>query len=260
MSSPLALRCHPAYEINIRPSPKREECDVSSGSQNSNTPQATRARRTTAKASGRGTTRKTAARRTSASGARKTTARRSTSSSNSHGTTLDAIEKQIKKLPANLRRGSASWLKSARKLAKDAEKAVSGGGRSAAKPARKATTRKATTRKAPRASRPRARPRRARPRRARPRRARPRRGSRPRGRPRRAGRDTARRSGTAARVPRHAAPRHAARRRAARPPRALGSTALALGHASPRRPHSAGGAACCVPLDARRAATYNLGT
>ena len=35
----MALRCHPAYEINIRTVPqKREECDVSSGSQNSQAP------------------------------------------------------------------------------------------------------------------------------------------------------------------------------------------------------------------------------
>ena len=56
-------------------------------------------------------------------------------SSNSHGKTLDAIEKQIKELPANVRRGSASWLKSARKTPA-AEKAVAGG----ARPARKAST------------------------------------------------------------------------------------------------------------------------
>jgi hypothetical protein len=92
----------------------------------------TGARRTTAKPSGRGATRKTAARRT--------TARRSTSR-NVQGSTLDNIEKQIKKLPANLRRGSASWLRSARKIAKDKE------ARQRATTARKTTERRTAGRK-----------------------------------------------------------------------------------------------------------------
>ena len=161
-------------------------------------------------------------------------------SSNSHGTTLDTIEKQIKKLPANLRRGSASWLKTARKLAKDAEKAVSGGGRSAARqPARKhgsrkATTRKATARKA--TARKTARP----PRNHDARRASPRRGS-----PAQHAQDHGAQVGTAARAhsapaPRHAAARPAARRRAARPPRALGSTRPSPGARLPAPPALSG--------------------
>ena len=39
---------------------------------------------------------------------------------------LDQIEMQIKTLPPKLRQGSASWLRSARKTIRDAEKAMGG--------------------------------------------------------------------------------------------------------------------------------------
>jgi hypothetical protein len=40
---------------------------------------------------------------------------------------LDEIEVQIKTLPPKLRSGSASWLRSARRTIRDAEKALGGG-------------------------------------------------------------------------------------------------------------------------------------
>jgi hypothetical protein len=40
---------------------------------------------------------------------------------------LDEIEIQIKSLPPKLRKGSASWLRSARKTIRGAEKALGGG-------------------------------------------------------------------------------------------------------------------------------------
>jgi hypothetical protein len=62
--------------------------------------------------------------------ARRSTARRSTAARPRvdpvWAIALDEIEIQIKSLPPKLRRGSASWLRSARKTIRDAEQAMGG--------------------------------------------------------------------------------------------------------------------------------------
>jgi hypothetical protein len=64
--------------------------------------------------------------------ARRSTARRSTAARPPVDPVweiaLDEIELQIKTLPPKLRAGSASWLRSARKTIRDAEKALGGTG------------------------------------------------------------------------------------------------------------------------------------